>query len=69
MTDDRLSADKAAEIAKRHGLSLSDALALRGLTDDAAEADALAAKFTGNSDDGDDSEPNPRELARDLPRR
>lgn len=42
----RLTAQIAAEIARRHGLSLSDALALRGLTSDPAEADELAAMFT-----------------------
>ena len=42
---DRLTAAQAADIAARHRLTLSDALALRGLTDDPDEADQLAAKF------------------------
>lgn len=44
-TRNTLDAETAAAIAKRHGLSLSDALALRGLTDDADEADQLAGQF------------------------
>lgn len=45
----RLTAHIAAEIAHRHGLTLSDALALRGLTTDPEEADELAAMFSADN--------------------
>ncbi len=42
---DHLSAEEAAAIAVRHGLRLDDALALRLLADDTAEAEHLAELF------------------------
>lgn len=41
-----LTADEASDIARRHGLSIADAVSLRALADDEAEADAIAAKFS-----------------------
>lgn len=42
---DHLSAEEAAAIAVRHGLRLDDALALRLLADDTAEAERIAEMF------------------------
>lgn len=41
-----LTADQAAEVARRHGLTLNDAAALMTLADDETSADRLAASFT-----------------------
>jgi hypothetical protein len=40
-----LSAEQAADIARRHNLGLADAASLRGLADTPEQADALAARF------------------------
>lgn len=40
-----ITADQATAVAKRHGLSLSDAQALATLADGEAHADILAAQF------------------------
>lgn len=40
-----LTANEAAEIAKRHGLTLQDAAGLLTLADTADEADTIAARF------------------------
>ncbi len=48
MADSKLTAERAADIAKGRGLSLSDALALRGLTDDVEEAERLADRFASD---------------------
>lgn len=40
-----ITEDQAAEIAKRHGLGLADAVSLRDLASDADHAEALAARF------------------------
>lgn len=40
-----LSATEATKIAKRHGLSLADAVSLRSLADTADEAAAIATSF------------------------
>jgi len=40
-----LTADQAAEIAQRHGLTLNDAASLRALADNEADADRIAARF------------------------
>lgn len=40
-----LTPSQAADIAKRHGLTLTDAAGLLGLADTAAEADTIAARF------------------------
>lgn len=40
-----LSADEASDIARAVGLSVQDAVALRALTSDPAEAERIAAKF------------------------
>ena len=44
---------EAADIAKSHGLSLSDATALRSLADTPHEAAELAAKFKHTPDETD----------------
>jgi hypothetical protein len=41
-----LDSKTAAEVARRHGLSLGDAAALQRLADTADEADDLAAQFS-----------------------
>lgn len=41
-----LTAEQAADIARQHGLSLTDATALRLLADTAAQAHDIAARFT-----------------------
>ena len=51
-----LTADQAAEIAARHGLTLGDAASLRALADDPDEADRIAARFA--------VEPSPEDLAK-----
>lgn len=51
---------KAAEIAQRHGLSLSDAAALSRLAEDDDECEELAALFADKDD--------PRESAKLVPR-
>jgi hypothetical protein len=45
-----LNPDDAARIAAKHGLGLADAVSLRGLADDEATADRLAAQFAGSGD-------------------
>lgn len=40
-----LTADEASDIARRHGLSIADAVSLRALADDVSEAETVAAKF------------------------
>lgn len=40
-----ITVDKAAEIARRHGLGLPDAQALTVLADDEEHANSLAARF------------------------
>lgn len=40
-----ITADKAAEIARRHGLNLADAQALSVLADDEGHAETLAGQF------------------------
>ncbi|MEX2659710.1 MAG: hypothetical protein WD232_08435 [Acidimicrobiales bacterium] len=40
-----ITEDEAADIAKRHGLGLSDAVSLRDLAADTDHAEALAARF------------------------
>lgn len=40
-----LSADEAADIARKAGLSMADAVALRTLADDRASAERIAEKF------------------------
>lgn len=47
-----VTVDKAADVARRFGLSLSDAQALSVLADDEAHAERLAAKFGGESTNG-----------------
>ncbi len=46
-----ITADQAATIARRHGLSLMDAAGLLTLADSADQADEIAAKFAGTDDD------------------
>lgn len=41
-----ITVDQAAEIARRHGLNLSDAQALSMLSDDEEHAERLARQFT-----------------------
>ena len=48
-----LDADTAADIARRHGLTLNDAQALTVLADDEEAADRLAAKFAPAPDPDD----------------
>ena len=43
-----LTADAAAAIAKRHGLTLTDAAGLRVLADDEDQAETIAARFAAN---------------------
>lgn len=50
-----ITEDEAAEIAKRHGLGLADAVSLRDLASDADHAEALAKRFA--------PEPTPENLA------
>jgi hypothetical protein len=59
-----LTADQAATVARRHGLSLADAASLRALADDEETADRIAARFapTTKDDPGDAV----RTFARDL---
>lgn len=38
---------EAADVAKRHGLSLQDAAGLLSLADDLADAEAIASRFAG----------------------
>lgn len=45
-TTGRLTADQAAEVARRHGLTLSDAAAIHALADNEADADRIAARFS-----------------------
>lgn len=56
-----ITSKEAAEVARKHGLSLTDASALSRLADSTEEADELAAMF---ADKGDD----PRKLAESVPR-
>lgn len=58
-----LTADQAAEVARRHGLTLSDAQALMLLADDEAHAETLAARFAP------ESEPDEPEALSDVARR
>lgn len=46
-----LTAEEAAETARKHGLTLTDASALRQLADTAEQADRLAARFAVPSGD------------------
>jgi hypothetical protein len=45
-----LDSKTAAEVARRHGLTLGDAAALQRLADTADEADDLAAQFSPAAD-------------------
>lgn len=56
-----LTATEAATIAKRHGLSLTDAAGLLSLADNADEADAIAKRFAEP-----DTQEASRQLVRDL---
>jgi len=56
-----ITSKEAAQIAKRHGLTLSDANALSRLADSTEEADELAVMFADPAEDG-------REAAKDIPR-
>lgn len=47
----QLSRAEAAEIARRHGLPLSDAAALHQLADTPEEADAIASRFANGKRD------------------
>lgn len=49
----RITADQAAEIARRAGLSLSDAVALQQLADDPDTAERIARRFADESDGRD----------------
>ncbi len=51
--DERLTAERAAGIAHRHRLTLADAVALRGLTDNLAEAERIAEQFAGDDAEND----------------
>jgi hypothetical protein len=51
-----LHPEEAAKIAKRHGLSLSEALALKGLAQNVEQAERIAASFTSDAADDDDSD-------------
>jgi hypothetical protein len=46
-----LTAEQAAAIAHSHGLSISDAAALRVLADDPDEADRIATRFAATNPD------------------
>ena len=46
----RLTADEAADIAARHGLSLQDAAGLLNLADDADDAERIADRFAAAGD-------------------
>lgn len=46
-----LSADEAIEVARRHGLGMSDAVALVSLATDATDADRIAARFAARPND------------------
>jgi hypothetical protein len=46
----RLTADQAADIAARHGLSLQDAAGLLNLADDADDAEHIASRFAAAGD-------------------
>jgi hypothetical protein len=59
-----LTADAAADVARRHGLTLQDAAALRALADDEQSADKIAARFAPPTDD--DTTEATRQLARNL---
>lgn len=52
-----ISSDDAARVGRKAGLSLADAVSLRALADDVAEAERLAAKF---------GEPDEHAFVRDL---
>jgi hypothetical protein len=45
-----LTPDEAADIARRHGLTVADAASLRALADDTDQADRIAAKFARDAD-------------------
>jgi hypothetical protein len=45
-----IAAEEAADIARRHGLRLADAVSLRVLCDTADEAERVAARFAGTHD-------------------
>jgi len=47
-----LTPSEAADIARRAGLTLADAVALRMLADDTDEATSLAARFVTDGNDG-----------------
>jgi hypothetical protein len=47
-----IPANEAADIAKEHGLGLSDAVALSTLADDKDHAAKLAARFKPQDDEG-----------------
>jgi hypothetical protein len=49
--DTVLTAEQAAEVARRHGLSLQDAAALRVLADDPQVADRIAGRFAATNPD------------------
>jgi pyridoxine 5'-phosphate synthase PdxJ len=57
-----IDAKTAAEIAKEHGLTLTDAAALQKLADSKEDAEMLASLFA------DESETDPRKLAQSFPR-
>ena len=51
-----LTPDAAADIARKHGLSLLDAAGLLSLADDEADADRIAAKFATTNEPDTDAE-------------
>lgn len=58
-----ITSRKAAEVAKEHGLGLSDAAALARLADDETDAHEIAAMFADKAEDVD-----PAAAIKNLPR-